>query len=105
VRDYREVDEAEGFDKLVSVGMFEHVGLARLEEYFAKAWRLLRPGGVFLNHGIAKSLARPLPEGPSFLDRYVFPDGELLPVATTCAPPKAAASRSAIWRACASTTC
>jgi cyclopropane-fatty-acyl-phospholipid synthase len=83
VRDYREVDEAEGFDKLVSVGMFEHVGLARLEEYFAKAWRLLRPGGVFLNHGIAKSLARPLPEGPSFLDRYVFPDGELLPVATT----------------------
>jgi cyclopropane-fatty-acyl-phospholipid synthase len=83
VRDYREVDEAEGFDKLVSVGMFEHVGLARLEEYFAKAWRLLRPGGVFLNHGIAKSLARPLPEGPSFIHRYVFPDGELLPVATT----------------------
>jgi len=83
VRDYREVEEAEGFDKLVSVGMFEHVGLARLEEYFAKAWRLLRPGGVFLNHGIAKSLARPLPGGPSFIDRYVFPDGELLPVATT----------------------
>lgn len=83
VRDYREVDEAEGFDKLVSVGMFEHVGLTRLEEYFAKAWRLLRPGGVFLNHGIAKSLARALPEGPSFIDRYVFPDGELLPVATT----------------------
>ena len=73
----------ERFDKLVSVGMFEHVGLARLEEYFAKAWRLLRPGGVFLNHGIAKSPARPLPEGPSFIDRYVFPDGELLPVATT----------------------
>jgi cyclopropane-fatty-acyl-phospholipid synthase len=83
VRDYREVDEAAGFDKLVSVGMFEHVGLARLQEYFAKAWRLLRPGGVFLNHGIAKSLARPLPAGPSFIDRYVFPDGELLPIATT----------------------
>jgi cyclopropane-fatty-acyl-phospholipid synthase len=83
VRDYREVGEAAGFDKLVSVGMFEHVGQTRLQEYFAKAWQLLRPGGVFLNHGIAKSLARPLPEGPSFIDRYVFPDGELLPVATT----------------------
>jgi cyclopropane-fatty-acyl-phospholipid synthase len=83
MHDYREVDEAEGFDKLVSVGMFEHVGLTRLQEYFAKAWRLLRPGGVFLNHGIGASLARPLPEGPSFIDRYVFPDGELLPIATT----------------------
>jgi cyclopropane-fatty-acyl-phospholipid synthase len=83
MHDYREVDEAAGFDKLVSVGMFEHVGLARLQEYFAKAWRLLRPGGVFLNHGIGASLARPLPEGPSFIDRYVFPDGELLPIATT----------------------
>jgi len=83
VRDYREVGEAAGFDKLVSVGMFEHVGQTRLQEYFAKAWQLLRPGGVFLNHGIAKSLARPLPAGPSFIDRYVFPDGELLPVATT----------------------
>jgi len=83
VLDYREVDEADGFDKLVSVGMFEHVGQRRLEEYFAKAWRLLRPGGVFLNHGIASSLARPLAPGPSFICRYVFPDGELLPIATT----------------------
>jgi len=83
VRDYREVDETEGYDKLVSVGMFEHVGKSRLAEYFAKAWRLLRPGGVFLNHGIASSLALPFPEGPSFIDRYVFPDGELLPIATS----------------------
>jgi len=83
VMDYREVDEGEGFDKLVSVGMFEHVGLQRLQEYFAKAWRLLRPGGVFLNHGIASSLSRPFNPGPSFIDRYVFPDGDLLPVATT----------------------
>jgi len=80
VLDYRGVDETEGFDKLVSVGMFEHVGEAKLPTYFAKAWRLLRPGGVFLNHGITCSLAHPYPEGPSFIDRYVFPDGELLPV-------------------------
>jgi cyclopropane-fatty-acyl-phospholipid synthase len=83
VCDYREVPENEKYDKLVSVGMFEHVGESRLEDYFAKAWRLLRPGGAFLNHGIATSLAQPLPEGPSFIDRYVFPDGECLPVATT----------------------
>lgn len=83
VRDYREIEEWGGFDKLVSVGMFEHVGESRLPEYFERAWRLLRPGGVFLNHGITKSLAHPDPPGPSFIDQYVFPDGELLPIATT----------------------
>ncbi len=71
------------FDKLVSVGMFEHVGESRLEEYFIRARRLLRPGGVFLNQGIASSLSHPDPPGPSFIDRYVFPDGELLPISTT----------------------
>ncbi len=60
--------------------MFEHVGAARLPDYFSQAWRLLRPGGVFVNHGITSSLAQPLPPGPSFIDRYVFPDGELLPM-------------------------
>lgn len=83
VRDYREIDEPGSYDKLVSVGMFEHVGGSRLWEYFARAWRLLRPGGVFLNHGIASSLNQPLPGGPSFIDRYVFPDGELVSIAET----------------------
>jgi cyclopropane-fatty-acyl-phospholipid synthase len=83
VRDYRDVNELASFDKLVSVGMFEHVGKQKLEEYFSRAWRLLRPGGVFLNHGIASSLSNPLLKGPSFIDRYVFPDGELLPAGTT----------------------
>lgn len=83
VCDYREVAETEQYDKLVSVGMFEHVGESQLGEYFAKAWRLLRPGGAFLNHGIATSLAHPFPKGPSFIVRYVFPDGECLPVANT----------------------
>jgi cyclopropane-fatty-acyl-phospholipid synthase len=59
------------------------VGKSRLPEYFELAWRLLRPGGVFLNHGIAGNLAQPLQDGPSFVDRYVFPDGELLPIADT----------------------
>src|SRR3990170_73636 len=55
--DYREVAE-EPFDKVVSVGTFEHVGRSRLPDYFGRAWALLRPGGLFLNHGIS---GRPVP--------------------------------------------
>jgi len=51
VRDYRELDPEEPFDKIVSVGMFEHVGREKLPDYFQSAWRALRPGGLFLNHG------------------------------------------------------
>jgi cyclopropane-fatty-acyl-phospholipid synthase len=83
VRDYRELNDTNGFDKLVSVGMFEHVGESRLPLYFRHAWQLLRPGGVFLNHGIAQRATDPRPHGPTFLDRYVFPDSELIPVSTT----------------------
>ncbi len=83
VKDYREVDDPGGFDKIASVGMFEHVGESLLEEYFARAWRLLRPGGVFLNHGIAAGALRPIHPGPYFADHYVFPDGDFVPVSTT----------------------
>lgn len=83
VRDYRELHASEGYDKLVSVGMFEHVGKARLQEYFQGAFRLLRPGGVFLNHGIACNPGFPPIPGSSFSDHYIFPDGELLPLGTT----------------------
>ena len=82
-KDYRDVDTPGIFDKLVSVGMFEHVGASRLPEYFRKAWRLLRPGGLFLNHGIAQTTAEPKRKTASFSDRYVFPDSEVLPVSTT----------------------
>ena len=83
VRDYRELDASGSYDKLVSVGMFEHVGKSRLQEYFKGAFRLLRPGGVFLNHGIACNPGFPPIPGSSFSDHYVFPDGELLPLGTT----------------------
>jgi cyclopropane-fatty-acyl-phospholipid synthase len=83
VRDYREIEEPDGYDKLVSVGMFEHVGEARLPEYFLRAHRLLRQGGVFLNHGISRNPNTPVRRGPTFVNRYVFPDGELVPVGTT----------------------
>jgi cyclopropane-fatty-acyl-phospholipid synthase len=83
VRDYREVDPVDPYDALVSVGMFEHVGEALLPTYFQLAHALLKPGGVFLNHGIANTVADQPVNGPSFSDTYVFPDGELVPISTT----------------------
>ena len=83
VRDYREMDPADRYDALVSVGMFEHVGKALLPTYFRLAYALLEPGGVFLNHGIANTVADQPVNGPTFSDTYVFPDGELVPISTT----------------------
>jgi cyclopropane-fatty-acyl-phospholipid synthase len=83
VQDYREVDAPEPYDALVSVGMFEHVGHALLPTYFQQAYNLLKPGGLFMNHGIAgRATDRPA-HGPSFSDAYVFPDGELVPINVT----------------------
>jgi cyclopropane-fatty-acyl-phospholipid synthase len=77
-RDYRNCAELFGlFDKIASIGMFEHVGLPNLPIYFATVRRLLKPGGTFLNHGIARSQSAPSPRN-SFVDRYVFPDGKLV---------------------------
>ncbi len=88
VRDYRELPAGMTFDKVASVGMVEHVGRARLDRYFDEVYRLLRPGGLFLNHGIVERPAavdgllalpqRLLWRPRAFLDRYVFPDGELV---------------------------
>ena len=82
VCDYRDLRPHRQFDKIASVGMFEHVGEVRLPDYFQRAWQLLLPGGVFLNHGIARS-AMYRPSKPSFTDVYVFPDGDLVPISTT----------------------
>lgn len=78
--DYRQLP-AMTFDKIVSIGMFEHVGRERLPEYFAAAHTLLKDGGLFLNHGIANQ-HRTLRDGRSsgFMDRFIFPDGELVNV-------------------------
>ena len=77
LRDYRDLDAPEAYSKMVSIGMVEHVGEARLPEYFEQAWKLLRPGGVFLNHGIADLPEAPVKTGPTFVRTYVFPDGDL----------------------------
>lgn len=83
VRDYRDVTMPDSFDKIVSVGMFEHVGEALLRTYFQQAWRVLRPGGLFLNHGIARNMAVPPLSKENFTSHYVFPDGELVPISAT----------------------
>jgi cyclopropane-fatty-acyl-phospholipid synthase len=80
--DYRRLDEREAYDKLVSIGMVEHVGESNLQKYFAKAFSLLRSGGFFLNSGIARPSHRPPSQQPTFTDLYVFPDGELPPIGT-----------------------
>ncbi len=80
IQDYRDVPEAEGFDKIVSVGMFEHVGMKNLPVYFNKLHRLLKDGGAMLMHGICATHPdrRQVGRGAgAFIDRYVFPDGEL----------------------------
>ena len=88
LKDYRDLGD-ESFDKIVSVGMFEHVGRSHLPEYFAQGHRLLKPGGLFLNHGISRRAGteedrqgfvqqRIFGRG-TFLQSYIFPDGELTP--------------------------
>jgi cyclopropane-fatty-acyl-phospholipid synthase len=79
--DYREVAPDQPFDKLVSVGMFEHVGEAKMRVYFEQARDLLRPQGLFLNHAIARPGWQPSSKTRNtFSNHYVFPDGELVPV-------------------------
>lgn len=83
--DYRELQVEQPFDKIASVGMFEHVGRSQMERYFATVHRLLRPGGLLLNHGITSGgLDNPrLGAGlGDFIERYIFPGGELLHVST-----------------------
>lgn len=60
--------------------MVEHVGAKQLPEYFSRTWRLLRPGGLFLNAGISRPSSEPAQRPDSFVDAYVFPDGELEPI-------------------------
>jgi cyclopropane-fatty-acyl-phospholipid synthase len=75
--DYRDVSDGP-YDAIASVGMFEHVGAAKLATYFSKVASLLATGGRFLNHAISRPAGIP-PSLPSrsFVNRYVFPDGEL----------------------------
>lgn len=84
MQDYRDIDDGP-YEAISSIGMSEHVGDANLDAYAAKLFELLTPEGRLLNHAIAS--VAPLPEvrdtKPTFIDRYIFPDGELLPLSRT----------------------
>jgi cyclopropane-fatty-acyl-phospholipid synthase len=88
LRDYRELDEARRFDKIASVGMFEHVGSAHMTAYCAKLTRLLVPGGLALNHGITAGGVHNAQLGAGmgdFIEKYIFPGGELIHVSALLA--------------------
>jgi cyclopropane-fatty-acyl-phospholipid synthase len=80
LEDYRDHATEGAYDKVASVGMFEHVGLRNLPVYFGAVHRLLREGGLFMNHGITASNTANRSVGMGggeFIGRYVFPNGEL----------------------------
>jgi cyclopropane-fatty-acyl-phospholipid synthase len=83
LQDYRDITDGP-YDAISSIGMFEHVGLTHLETYFATLHRLLVPEGRLLNHGISRPAGarRTHFHHRGFIDRYVFPDGELHEVGT-----------------------
>ena len=76
--DYRDVTGS--YDAIASVGMFEHVGKRQLSTYFNHVRGLLAPGGAFLNHGITNRDRSGGRKTATFVNTYVFPDGELAPV-------------------------
>jgi cyclopropane-fatty-acyl-phospholipid synthase len=80
LRDYLDLPDDPVYDKVASVGMFEHVGVSRFSKYFGKIHSVLKPGGLVLNHGITLNLvdAESLGSGISdFVEDYVFPGGQL----------------------------
>lgn len=86
--DYRDVPEEAPFDKIASVGMFEHVGKRNLPAYFGKMYRLLKPGGMVMNHGITTNSLEDGELGSGigeFVQEYVFPGGELVHVSRVLA--------------------
>jgi cyclopropane-fatty-acyl-phospholipid synthase len=85
VQDYRDVSDGP-YDAISSIGMAEHVGEAMLPVYAGDLFALLRPEGRLLNHAISRRPGKPAAfSKTSFIDRYVFPDGELEPLATMLA--------------------
>ncbi len=83
--DYRDLPSDTQYDKIASVGMFEHVGRLNLPQYFSKIYSLLKPGGVVMNHGITTNSLDDHALGSDigrFVDEYVFPGGELVHLST-----------------------
>ena len=82
LRDYREVSKPEEYDKVVAGETAEHAGKEFLPTFFNCAWEQLRSGGVFLNQSVGVHSTVRVFLGRDFVHRYVFPDGEPLPIST-----------------------
>ena len=98
--DYRDLSSDVQYDKIASVGMFEHVGRLNLPQYFSKIYSLLRPGGVVMNHGITTNSLDDHGLGSDigrFVDEYVFPGGELVHLSTVIGA--MASQRIEVWDA------
>ncbi|MBU6454673.1 MAG: cyclopropane-fatty-acyl-phospholipid synthase family protein [Cyanobacteria bacterium REEB67] len=80
LKDYRELPQTPNYDKISSIGMIEHVGIANYTTYFKNALTALKPGGLFLNHGIA--LNQIWQPEVSFILKYIFPDAQCPPITT-----------------------
>ena len=81
VVDFRDFKPPVRFDKVVSVGAVEHFGGTLLTDFFRGTWELMKPGGLFLVQGISSNQTHPEDEDPSFIQHYVFPDSQLVPIA------------------------
>ncbi len=84
LRDYRDLPEDARYDRVASVGMFEHIGIANFPRYFGAVRRVLKPDGLFLNHGITNDTGWQRTAITHFINRYVFPDGELTRISEVC---------------------
>ena len=90
IMDYRDLPRDQQFDKIAAIGIIEHIGENRLDAYFDLVWSLLKPGSVFLNHGICwpgkntklERMRDRLPFRKNFIQRHIFPDLDLLPLHT-----------------------
>jgi len=82
VQDYRDVNEP--FDRIVSVGMFEHVGHKNYETYFEAVRKMLKEDGLTLLHSIGKNYARHAGECDPWIEKYIFPNSELPTMGQIC---------------------
>jgi cyclopropane-fatty-acyl-phospholipid synthase len=94
VMDFRDLPANARFDKMASVGVTEHIAEDEQPDHFARAFRMLEPGGLFMNHcevstrtarrtmSVGEKLSRRLWKRDQFIDKYVFPDAKLVPLAS-----------------------
>jgi cyclopropane-fatty-acyl-phospholipid synthase len=84
--DYRDLPDEPVYDAVASVGMVEHIGREKLPTYFRKVLSLLKPGGLFLNHGIGVGAVRMLGDTGTFINEHVFPDSDLIRISEMLNP-------------------